>query len=303
MPASIYILGSTNTDMTIRNERLPLPGETISGGVFLLAAGGKGANQAVAVARLFPAGRTVFIGKVGKDLFGEETAQRMAREGMEARLLVDPVQASGTALILVDGQGQNSISVALGANGTLSPQEAWDQLHDLEGAAALLLQLETPLETVCRAAERAKQAKVLVLLNPAPARPLPASLYPLLEWITPNEREAEQLTGVAVTDEGSAARAAAILQGRGVANVLITLGSRGCWCSATGRLHPARRVEAVDCVAAGDTFNGAFAVALAEGRPWEEAIAFAQEAAAISVTRPGAQPSIPRREELSPRFP
>lgn len=295
----IFVLGSTNTDMTIRGERLPLPGETISDGSFLMAAGGKGANQAVAVARLYPKGRCVFLGKVGDDLFGRETEARLKAEGIEPRLVVDREQASGTALILVDRQGQNCISVALGANGTFSPQEALPLLQDLSQAAALLLQLETPMETVLQAARAARQAGVPVLLNPAPARELPPELYPLLDWITPNEREAQQLTGVPVEDEESAARAAGILQARGVPHVLITLGSRGCWCSATGRLHPAREVKAVDCVAAGDTFNGAFAVALAESLSWEEAIAFAQEAAALSVTRPGAQPSIPRREELS----
>ena len=296
----IVVLGSTNTDMVISGKKIPAPGETVSGGVFLMNPGGKGANQAVAVARLGGKNtKCVFIAKVGNDLFGRDTARRMKADGIDARLIVDAQTPSGTALILVDKQGQNCISVALGANGTLSPEDIYPILKEtLPQASALLMQLETPMETVLAAAQAAKAVGVPVVLNPAPATKLPGALYRCLEWITPNESEAELLTGVKVTDATSAAKAAAILQKRGVKNILITLGAKGCWCSVTRHIHPGHKVKAVDCVAAGDTFNGAFVVALAEGRSCEEAITFAEQAAAISVTRPGAQSSVPYRIEV-----
>ena len=296
----IVVLGSTNTDMTVHGRRLPVAGETVSGGTFLMAPGGKGANQAVAVARLAARPRAcTFIAKVGDDLFGRDTALRLKREGVDARLVVDRKTPSGTALILVDAKGQNVISVALGANGTLSPADVAPLRKEIEGAAALLLQLETPIETVLAAAQWAHAAGVPVVLNPAPAAKLPKALYACLDWITPNETEAELLTGVPVTDAASAGRAASVLRRRGVKNVLVTMGARGCYCDACGRLFPCRKAKAVDCVAAGDTFNGAFVVALAEGRAVAEAIDFAQKAAAISVTRHGAQPSVPFRREMT----
>ena len=295
----IVVLGSTNTDMVIRGTHLPVPGETICGGVFAMNPGGKGANQAVAVARLAgKKGACVFIAKVGDDLFGRDTIARMAKEGIDGRLIVDKKEPSGTALILVDKKGQNVISVALGANGTLSKKDILPLKAEIEGAAVLLLQLETPIETVEAAAEIAHKAGVAVILNPAPAAKLPRKVYGCLDWITPNETEAELLTGVKVVDVGSAKAAAAVLKGRGVKNVLITMGVKGCYVDEIGKVVPAKKVKAVDCVAAGDTFNGAFAVALAEGRGTVEAVEFAQKASAISVTREGAQPSIPTRKEI-----
>ena len=295
----IVVLGSTNTDMVISGNRIPVPGETVSGGRFLMNPGGKGANQAVAVARLSARrGACVFIGKVGNDLFGRETAVRMRKDGIDAKLIVDRREPSGTALILVAPNGQNVISVALGANGTLSPKDIAPYRRDIEGAAALLLQLETPMRTVVAAAKWAKAKGVPVILNPAPAAKLPRELYRSLDWITPNETEAELLTGVKVTDAKSATKAADVLLGRGVRHVVITMGAKGVYCGDCRRICPAKKVKAVDCVAAGDTFNGAFAVALAEGRATAEAIAFAQKAAAVSVTRPGAQSSIPSRKEI-----
>ena len=295
----IVVLGSTNVDMVVRGKRIPAPGETVSGGTFLMNPGGKGANQAVAVARLSARrGTCTFVGKVGDDLFGRETAVRMRKDGIDVRLVVDREVASGTALILVDAKGQNVISVALGANGTLTPKDIAPFRRDVENAAALLLQLETPLETVAAAAQWAHAKGVSVVLNPAPARKLPRGLYRCLDWITPNETEAELLTGVRVTDAASARKAVAALMRRGVRHVVITMGAKGVFCGDCGRLFPAKRVKAVDCVAAGDTFNGAFAVALSEGRSCAEAIAFAQKAAAISVTRPGAQASVPFRREV-----
>jgi ribokinase len=294
----IVVLGSTNTDMVVTGKKIPVPGETVSGGHFLMNPGGKGANQAVAVARLSAKkGACVFIAKVGDDLFGRDTAARLKRDGIAPRLVVDKKEPSGTALILVDARGQNVISVALGANGTLSPRDVAPFRKDIEGAAALVMQLETPLETVAWAAKVAHDAGVAVILNPAPARKLPKSLYPLVDWITPNETEAELLTGVKVVDAASAAKAAGVLARRGVGHVVITMGSKGAYCGDCRRVYPCRKVKAVDCVAAGDTFNGAFAVALAEGTSCADAIAFAQKASAISVTRPGAQSSVPYRRE------
>ena len=295
----IVVLGSTNTDMTIHDKRLPVAGETISGGTFMMSPGGKGANQAVAVARLSAArGACTFVAKVGDDLFGRDTAQRLKREGIDAKLIVDRKAASGTALILVDAKGQNVISVALGANGTLSTRDIAPLRKEIENAAALLLQLETPVKTVLAAAHWAHAAGVPVILNPAPAAKLPKALYACLDWITPNETEAELLTGVKVTDVASAKKASAALRRRGVKNVLVTMGVRGCYCDACGKIYPCKKAKAVDCVAAGDTFNGAFVVALAEGRDVAAAIDFAQKASAISVTRRGAQDSIPLRREV-----
>ena len=293
----IVVLGSTNTDMVISGAKIPVPGETVCGGSFMMNPGGKGANQAVAVARLSARRRLcVFIAKVGDDLFGRDTARRLKAEGIDARLIVDKTAASGTALILVDRKGQNCISVALGANGTLSPEDVAPFASDIERADALLLQLETPLETVLWAARTAHAKGVHVILNPAPAAKLPRELYACLDWITPNETEAELLTGVKVADLASAQAAERVLKRRGVAHVAITLGAKGCY--AAGRIHPCVKVKAVDTVAAGDTFNGAFVVALAEGKSVDEAIAFAQAAAARAVTRPGAQSSVPFRREV-----
>jgi len=296
----IVVLGSTNTDMVITGKRIPVPGETVSGGHFMMNPGGKGANQAVAVARLSAKkGPCLFIAKVGDDVFGRDTAARLKKDGIAARLIVDKKEPSGTALILVDAKGQNVISVALGANGTLSPKDVEPFRKDIEAAAALVMQLETPIETVAWAAKVAHDKGVPVILNPAPARKLPKSLYPLIDWITPNETEAELLTGVKVTDAASAAKAVNVLKKRGVGHVVITMGPKGAYCGDCGKVYPCRKVKAVDCVAAGDTFNGAFAVALAEGKGCADAIAFAQKAAAISVTRPGAQASVPYRREIA----
>ncbi|MGN0889725.1 MAG: ribokinase [Kiritimatiellia bacterium] len=293
----IVVLGSTNTDMVISGAKIPVPGETVCGGSFMMNPGGKGANQAVAVARLAAKkGQCTFIAKVGDDLFGRETAARLAADRIDAKLVVDKKVASGTALILVDPKGQNCISVALGANGTLFPKDVKKFAKDIQSADALLLQLETPLETVLWAAQTAHAKKVPVVLNPAPAAKLPKELYGCLDWITPNETEAELLTGVKVVDLASAQKAETVLRKRGVGNVVITLGSKGCY--AAGKIYPCVKVKAVDTVAAGDTFNGAFVVALAEGKNVDEAIAFAQKASAIAVTRPGAQSSVPCRREI-----
>ena len=295
----ITVLGSTNTDMVISGDHIPVPGETVSGGTFLMNPGGKGANQAVAVARLSKQkGNCRFIAKVGDDVFGRQTAENMKKDKVDAKLSVDKKNASGTALILVDKKGQNVISVALGANGTLSPKDLAPFKKDIASSDALLMQLETPAETVIAAAKIASAAGVPVILNPAPARKLPAELFKLLDWVTPNETEAEILTGVKVTDSKSAQKAVDALLKKGVKHALITMGSKGVYCGNCRKLYPTKKVKAVDCVAAGDTFNGAFVVALTEGKSCKDAIAFAQQAAAISVTRPGAQASVPFRREV-----
>ena len=296
--AKIIVIGSTNTDMVVRSARIPVPGETVTGGTFLLNPGGKGANQAVACARL--GGETTFVAKVGDDAFGRETGPRLAKDGIDARLLTDPSAASGVALILVDGEGRNCISVAPGANATLSPDDLAPMRGEIEQAAAVVMQLETPIKTVAWAAKVAHDAGVTVVLNPAPAAELPADLYSCLDWITPNETEAKLLTGVEVTDGATAQAAADVLHGRGVKGVVVTLGAQGAFWSAGGAhgVVPACPVKAVDTVAAGDTFNGAFTVALTEGRSVEDAVKFAVKASAIAVTRPGAQSSVPRRDEV-----
>ena len=297
--AKIVVIGSTNTDMVVRSARIPVPGETVTGGTFLLNPGGKGANQAVACARL--GGETTFVAKVGDDAFGRETGPRLAKDGIDARLLVDPAAASGVALILVDAEGRNCISVAPGANATLTPSDLEPMRGEIEGAAALVMQLETPIETVAWAMKVARAAGVTTVLNPAPAAELPADLYANLDWITPNETEAKLLTGVEVTDAASAKDAAAVLHARGVKGVVVTLGAQGAFWSEGGCCGsvPACPVKAVDTVAAGDTFNGAFAVVLTEGQSVVEAVYFAVKAASIAVTRPGAQSSVPHRSEVA----
>ena len=295
----IIVLGSTNTDMVVKSARIPAPGETVLGGDFLMNPGGKGANQAVAAARL---GENVtFIAKVGNDLFGREAKNNFSSEGIQTDFLfVDEKSPSGVALIMVDAKGENCISVASGANATLSPADIVCAKHAIETADALLCQLETPIPTILEAARWAAEKNVPVILNPAPACTLPEELYPHIDLITPNECEAELLTGIAITDLASAESAARVLRQRGVSKVIITLGSKGAYVftGEQGELVPAFPVTAVDTTAAGDVFNGALVVALTEGKSLSEATRFAARAASISVTRMGAQSSAPRREEL-----
>jgi ribokinase len=295
----IVVFGSTNTDMGIKSERIPAPGETILGGRFLMNPGGKGANQAVAAARL--GGQELFVAKVGDDLFGREAKELFAKEGIcTDYVLTDAAEPSGVALIMVDGKGENCIAVASGANGALRPGDIGGARDAIEQAGVLLMQLETPVETVLCAAQWAAAKGVPVVLNPAPACALPDALMKCLSLITPNESEAELLTGIPVTDVTSAQEAAVALIAKGVRRVVITLGSKGALVCADGSctLVPAFPVQAVDTTAAGDVFNGALAVALTEGLPLAEAVRFAAKAASISVTRLGAQASAPRREEL-----
>jgi len=295
----IVVVGSTNTDMVVKAARIPAPGETILGGRFLMNPGGKGANQAVAAARL--GAEVVFIAKVGDDLFGREAKALFAKENIcTDYVLTDPSEPSGVALIMVDAKGENCIAVASGANGTLMPEDIEGVEDIIAQSDLLLMQLETPLETVRYAADVAVNLGVPVILNPAPACELPSDLYDCLEVITPNESEAELLTNIKVTDEASAEAAARVLCDKGVLNVVITMGAKGAYVfdGEDGVMVPAFKVEAVDTTAAGDVFNGALAVALTEELELEEAVRFASKAASISVTRMGAQASAPRREEL-----
>jgi len=295
----ILVVGSSNTDMIIQLERIPQPGETILGGEFVTAAGGKGANQAVAAARA--GGEVTFVARVGQDMFGDKALAGFVQDGIQVEHVTrDPEAPSGVALIFVATDGENSIAVASGANARLSSVDVKNAEPGIAGATSVLMQLETPLETVQAAAESAARAKVPVILNPAPARKLPGDLLKLVSILTPNETEAELLTGIAVSNEESAARAAEALMAQGVGTVIITLGARGAFVanSSTRQLVPGFQVKPVDTTAAGDVFNGALVVALGEGRPLLEAVRFANAAAAISVTRLGAQPSAPRRNEI-----
>lgn len=299
MSRKIVVIGSCNTDMVINMERLPLPGETLLGGKFFMNPGGKGANQAVAAARL--GGKVLFIAKVGNDPFGVRAVDQYKAEGINTKhVLVDKEHPSGVALILVDAHGENSIAVASGANAHLMPQDIDNARGAIEDGDILLMQLETPLETVEHAALLANQLGKKVILNPAPAHPLPESLLRNLYMLIANETEAEFISGTKISDMDSVARAADIICGKGVENVVITLGSKGAFVKERGAYHQVQglKVKAVDATAAGDTFCGALCVALAEGRSITEAVEFANRAAAITVTRMGAQSSLPYRREV-----
>lgn len=294
------VCGSSNTDMVVRAPHFPAPGETLLGGEFLMNAGGKGANQAVAAARL--GGDVIFAGKTGDDLFGHRATSLLREEGIDVSgVTVDPELPSGVALITVNSAGENTIVVAPGANGTYSPEDFNRALPELEHSDILLMQLEIPISTVEYIAGKARGMKTRVILNPAPAAPLSDELLKALYLITPNVTEASLLTGIQVTDESSAREAASLLHQKGVEKVIITLGAAGAFYLSEGKsgIIAAPRVVAADTTAAGDTFNGALAVALTEGKSLEESILFANRAAAISVTRPGAQASIPFRNEVT----
>lgn len=299
MPNQILVIGSSNTDMVVKSDRLPAPGETVLGGTFLMNAGGKGANQAVAAARL--KGQVTFVAKVGNDIFGQQAITGFQQEIIDTTYVVtDADQPSGVALINVDAQGENCITVAPGANAHLQPTETQAALQAAAAGTLALLQLEIPLPTVEYVVEQAAAQGLRVILNPAPAQSLPETLFPHLFLITPNETEAEILTGIHVTNEATAEQAAQKLHKMGVTNVVITLGSKGAYLYSDnrGQLIPVPRVTAVDSTAAGDCFNGALAVALAEDQTLPEAVAFACKAASISVTRMGAQASMPKRSEI-----
>ncbi len=295
----ILVVGSSNTDMVIKARHLPRPGETILGGSFFMNPGGKGANQAVTIARL--GGQVTFICKTGSDIFGHQSQQLFEEEGINTSYIFsDSEHPSGVALITVDENAENCIVVASGANANLLPSDLNKADEAIAEADLILMQLEIPMETVEYVAEQGHRLGKKVILNPAPAHPLSPSLLKHLYMITPNETEAEMISGIKITDEASAIEAAKVLVGMGVQNVIITLGSKGAlaYCDKNVEMVPALKVEAVDTTAAGDVFNGALTVALSEGRSLPEAVRFACKASAISVTRVGAQSSVPYRNEV-----
>ena len=296
---SVLVIGSSNTDMMIKVDRLPQSGETILGGEFTTSAGGKGANQAVAASR---AGAEVtLIARVGQDVFGEMAIEGFRASRINTEFIVrDGQSPSGVALIYVGKHGQNSIAVASGANSRLSPGDVQRAREKFSTADVLLVQLETPLKSVRVATGLADATGLRVILNPAPAQPLPRALLTGLYLLTPNEIEAELLTGITVDNEASAAKAADSLLRRGIKNVIVTMGAKGAFIAGEHLREyvPAYKVGAVDATGAGDVFNGALAVAIAEGKPLFEAALFANAAAAISVTRLGAQSSAPTRKEI-----
>lgn len=295
----LVVLGSINADHILNLESFPTPGETVTGSHYQVAFGGKGANQAVAAGR--SGADIAFIACTGDDDIGERIRTQLQAD----RIDVAPVSAvagesTGVALIFVNGEGENVIGIHAGANAALSTALVEAQRDRIAAADALLMQLESPLESVQLAAQIAHQNQTTVVLNPAPARALPDSLLALVDMITPNETEAEKLTGVRVENDDDAANAAQILHDKGIETVIITLGSRGVWVSVKGegRRVAGFKVQAIDTIAAGDTFNGALMTALLENTPLADALRFAHAAAAIAVTRKGAQPSVPWREEI-----
>lgn len=299
---SICVVGSLNMDLVMRTPHLPVPGETVSGGPFATHPGGKGANQAVAAARLGAA--VAMVGRVGGDAFGARLRTELDQADIDIRQVVTlPDVASGVALIAVEASGQNSIIIAPGANGALTPADVEAAGPTITAAQVLLLQLETPLPAVQRAAELAHAAGTLVLLNPAPAQPLPAELLAQVDYLIPNEQEAALLLGEAIaTDADAAGPAQRLCAQTGVGGVVITLGAQGAvlaQAQTEPQFVPAHSVEVADTTAAGDAFVGAFAVALAEGRTPAEALRWGNAAGALAVTAAGAQPSLPSRNAVA----
>ena len=296
---NLVVLGSINADHILNLESFPAPGETVTGNQYQVAFGGKGANQAVAAGR--SGANIAFIACTGDDDTGERVRKQLASDNIDiAPVSVVAGESTGVALIFVNAEGENVIGIHAGANAALTTERVEAQRAIIGGAEALLMQLESPVESVLAAAKIAHENHTTVVLNPAPARVLSDELLALVDIITPNETEAEKLTGIGVENDDDAARAAKALHDKGIGTVIITLGSRGVWASVNGegRRVPGFKVKAIDTIAAGDTFNGALVTALLEGKGMDDAIRFAHAAAAIAVTRKGAQPSVPWRKEI-----
>jgi ribokinase len=296
---AIAVLGSINMDLVVRTPRFPEPGETLFGTEFFTAPGGKGANQAVACARLgIP---TIMLGRVGNDIFGSALLDSLSANQVDTHYIQkDATCPTGTALIAINEQAENTIIVISGANYTVGESELTCLKDVLQQINLLLLQLEVPLQTVMAAARAAREHGVRVILDPAPARELPDELYNLVDIITPNETEAAILTGLPLNNSNNIQKAARMLHNKGTPQVLIKLGGSGAyWSGSDGdRFIPIFPVKAVDTVAAGDAFNGAFAAALSEGMPISQAIRWGMAGGALSTTKPGAQPSLPYRQEV-----
>ena len=292
--AKVVVIGSSNTDMTIKGDRLPKPGETALGGEFRMGPGGKGANQAVAAQRLDA--DVSFICKVGRDIFGDNAISGYQKEGIDCSRILRSDKASGTALILVDGNAENCIAVAPGANADLTPEDVDSVADVIRSADYLILQLEIPVESVLRAAKIAHEAGVYVILNPAPACHLPEELFGYISLITPNQTESALLSGVEDNLDAAVER----LMQLGVKDVVVTLGSKGSLVISEGAktLVPSLKVKAVDTTAAGDTFCGALCVALSEGCSLVDAAGFATKASALTVQKMAAQDSIPFRSDI-----
>lgn len=296
---NLVVLGSINADHILNLESFPAPGETVTGSQYQVAFGGKGANQAVAAGR--SGANIAFIACTGDDDTGERVRKQLASDNIDiAPVSVVAGESTGVALIFVNAEGENVIGIHAGANAALTTERVEAQRAIIAGAEALLMQLESPVESVLAAANIAHENHTTVVLNPAPARVLSDELLALVDIITPNETEAEKLTGIRVENDDDAARAARALHDKGIGTVIITLGSRGVWASVNGegRRVPGFKVKAIDTIAAGDTLNGALVTALLEGKSMDDAIRFAHAAAAIAVTRKGAQPSVPWRKEI-----
>jgi len=296
----IVVVGSSNTDMVVKTPRFPEPGETILGGDFFMFPGGKGANQAVAAARL--GGKLSFICCVGDDIFGQNAIEGYKKEGinMDGALIVNG-EPSGVALITVNAEGENEIVVASGANNLLSKKHLEGASQLLQKADIILTQLETPIPVIGYLADYCRENSQKLIINPAPAQELSDDILKELYLITPNETETRILTGIEVVDETSASRACEALFLKGVKNVIITMGSRGAFFM-NSEVHftaKVQKVDAIDTTAAGDVFNGALAVCLAQNMTWKESIEFANKAAALSVTKMGAQTSAPYLNEIN----
>ena len=294
----VLVIGSSNTDLVVRSPKLPNPGETVLGGTFFTAAGGKGANQAVAAARA--GAQVTFVARLGHDDFGQQALKNFKTEGIDTQWIVsDPHHPSGVAFIIVDdNNAENSIVVASGANAALSPDQIQDHLFDTVDIC--LLQLETPIETVLYAATQSAKHNIRVVLNPAPATDLPSDIWPHLFLITPNQTETEHLTGICPDNKTNRQKAADALFKKGAKNVIITLGSQGAFLATPQNSHliPAFEIKATDTTGAGDAFNGALCCALSQNHPLESAVRFASAAGALTVTQAGAQPSIPTRQQI-----
>ena len=295
----LIVLGSVNVDHILNVPKFPKPGETLSGSNYKISFGGKGANQAVAAGRL--GANIQFIAAVGNDELGNKIKQQLNNDNINTcSVACIEGQNTGVALILVNAQGENQIAIHAGANAQVTTEYLLKYKEDIINADAILMQLETPLATIEQAAKLAKQHQTQVILNPAPAQKLSDDLLKHIDIITPNETEAEYLTGIKVLTEQDAEQAAMILHKKGIETVIITLGSKGAWVSSAqrGAIIAGFKVQVIDTIGAGDTFNGMLVTALLEGKTLEQAVKYAHAAGALSVTKPGAQTAVPFRNEV-----